>query len=142
MFGKIKDVLHIDQLTESLTQYLEARIELAKIEIKELIARAMAWAIVSLLLLTAISFVLIFVNMAIAQALSSWVGYPWAGPAILAIIWAIISYVSFVTLTKPEKMTFLALKITEQMMKSPDDELTSAEEKAAERPISETDAIS
>lgn len=74
----------IEGLTEHVREYVQTRIEQAKLEIAEktslVIGNLIAVAVVMVLFL----FVLVFGSIACAWALSDWLGEPWIGFLIVA----------------------------------------------------------
>ncbi|MBX2915140.1 MAG: phage holin family protein [Cyclobacteriaceae bacterium] len=81
--------LRLDNLVDNLSGYLETRLELFKIEIREDVARAMAQALmVATILLLAILFLLFF-SVGLAHFLNSYFDKPYAGYWIVACMYGV-----------------------------------------------------
>jgi hypothetical protein len=116
MFGKIRKALKIDEFTSNVSDYIEARIELVKIEIKEALAGIIAWMITGIALLVAFIVAFIFLNLALAQGIGQALGQPWAGSLIVAAIWILVMLISFRTLTSPLRINSLKTQILDRIM--------------------------
>lgn len=88
--GLIK-LLKLDSLFESVSAYIEARIALIKLEIKEEIAGVMARAMMALMLLFTFSMFFLFLNLGIALYLNGlFPEYPYLGFIIVAVFYLLV----------------------------------------------------
>lgn len=79
--------LRLDTLVQNLSGYVEARIELVKVEIREDVAKAIARGLVSLALFFMGFLFLIFLSFGVAHSLNSFFEGPYAGFWIVAGIY-------------------------------------------------------
>jgi hypothetical protein len=82
--------LKLDSLIENLTGYVEARIELLKIEIKEEIAKVVTHAGLYLLLVFAGTLFIFFTSMALAFKLSEYLGN-FGGFGVVATLYFLVA---------------------------------------------------
>lgn len=75
--------LKVDSIIENLTGLLEARLELAKIEIKEEVAKVGARIIAGIILAFLAVMIVIFFSFWMATLLNSYIESRWAGYAIV-----------------------------------------------------------
>lgn len=81
--------LRLDNLVDNLSGYLETRLELFKIEVREDIGRALAQALtITVIILLAILFLLFF-SVGLAHFLNSYFDQPYAGYWIVAGIYGL-----------------------------------------------------
>jgi uncharacterized membrane protein YqjE len=71
--------LRLDNLLDNLTGYVEARIELLKIEIREDVAKVLAKALMILIVIFLALLFLLFVSIGLAQYLNTIFGKPHVG---------------------------------------------------------------
>jgi uncharacterized membrane protein YqjE len=76
----------LDGIASNLTGYVETRMELLKIEIKEDVSKAMARVVMFILTAFALTLFIFFISMALAYKLSEFVGFS-GGFAITAGIY-------------------------------------------------------
>ena len=79
--------LHLDGLVQNLTGYVEARISLMKVEVKEDMARAMARGMVFVALFFMAFLFLVFFSIGLAQFLNTFFSFPYAGYWIVSGIY-------------------------------------------------------
>jgi uncharacterized membrane protein YqjE len=84
--------LQLDNIMSHLTGYVEARIELMKIEIKEDVARAISKAAVFLMIFFAATLFVLFISIAIAVKIGERTGF-FTGFAIVAAFYAVVGIV-------------------------------------------------
>jgi hypothetical protein len=94
--SSISKFLKLDNLMSNLTGYLEARMELLKVEIKEDLAKGLARVINYLLLFFVFALAVFFISMAIAIELAKFVGDFW-GFGIVALFYLVVGLVLFVS---------------------------------------------
>lgn len=88
--------LKLDSLIANLSGYVEARVELLKVEIKEDIARAIARTLVFIILAFVATLFIFFVSIAIAYKLGEHIGV-FGGFAIVAAFYAVVGIILWVT---------------------------------------------
>jgi len=88
--------LKLDSLMTHLSGYLEARIELLKVEIKEDIARAVARTIIYVILAFVATLFIFFISIAVAYMLGEHMGV-FGGFAVVAAFYALIGVILWVT---------------------------------------------
>lgn len=81
--------LKLDDLIENASGYLEARVELAKLEIREDVARLLSKSIVYAAIMLFAFLFLIFFSIGLAQYLNTFFEAPFAGYLIIALIYGI-----------------------------------------------------
>lgn len=95
MFDKLKNMLSLDQWVKNLEGYLEARIELVKFDVKELLVEVLGkvvfFAAMGIFALAA----LISLNFGLAYLLSDFIGNQYAGFLILAGFYFLIALVFY-----------------------------------------------
>ena len=74
----------IEGLTEHVREYVQTRIEQAKLEVAEKISLVIGTFIAATVVIILLLFVLVFGSIAGAWALSEWLGNPWIGFLIVA----------------------------------------------------------
>lgn len=83
----------LESLIESLTGYLESRVELVKLEIREDVSRLLAKSIVYAALMLFAFLFLIFFSIGLAQYINTFFEAGFAGYWIVALIYAITFFV-------------------------------------------------
>lgn len=92
MFGKIKEVLSLDRWIENFEGYLDARIELAKYDIKEALIEVLIKS-VAIFIAGIFGFCgLICLNFALGYLLNYLIGFPFAGFFILTIFYGLSAW--------------------------------------------------
>ena len=95
----LKDTLikffKLDTMANNLTGYVEARMELLKIEIKEDVARGVSKVVVFVVLAFAFMLFLFFISVGLAYWIGESVGTP-AGFAIVSGVYLLIAIILFV----------------------------------------------
>jgi hypothetical protein len=86
--------LKLDGLIESLTGYIESRIELTKLEIKEDIAMGLAKVLLAILIGVVFCLFIILISIAVAHLIAESVG-PFGGFAIVAGFYLIMGILVF-----------------------------------------------
>jgi hypothetical protein len=85
----------LDSMANSLTGYLEARMELLKIEIKEDVAKGVSKAVVFVVLAFAFSLFIFFISVGLAYWIGESLGVP-AGFAIVSAVYLLIAIILYV----------------------------------------------
>jgi membrane protein YdbS with pleckstrin-like domain len=99
----------LDSMANNLTGYLEARMELLKIEIKEDVARGVSKAVVFVVLAFAFCLFIFFISVGAAY----WIGESLGVPAGFAIISAVYLLIAIVLYVKREEISH---KIEKQVL--------------------------
>lgn len=81
--------LKLDNLVDNISGYIEARVELIKIEIREDVARFLARAILMMITLFLALLVLLFCSIGLAHFLNALLDHPTAGYWIVAGIYGV-----------------------------------------------------
>ncbi len=90
----ILKLLKLDSLFESLSAYVEARITLIKLEVKEEIAGVMARALMALMLLFIFSMFFLFLNLGIALYLNGlFQEYPYMGFIVVSGFYLLVLFI-------------------------------------------------
>ena len=109
--------LKLDGLIENLSAYVEARLEVFKLEVKEDIAKLMAKFIFFLILALSVLFFLLLLSFSLAYYLSPFVGTG-GGLLIIAGCYLVIALISFIYRKKIyRKLEKKLLDIVEQKSK-------------------------
>ena len=82
--------LHLDNFIQNITGYVEARIELMKVEIKEDVAKAISRGLVSIAMLLIGFMFLVFFSVGLAHYINEFFDKPYAGYWSVAGLYAII----------------------------------------------------
>jgi hypothetical protein len=99
----------LDSMANNLTGYLEARMELLKIEIKEDVARGVSKAVVFVVLAFAFCLFIFFISVGAAY----WIGESLGVPAGFAIVSAVYLLIAIVLYVKREEISH---KIEKQVL--------------------------
>lgn len=83
----------MEKLIENISRYLEARIELIKVDLQQKVAGAIVSAVQLGLIAVTLLFAFIFANLALANFLNSVIGNSYAGYLILAGFYTILFFV-------------------------------------------------
>ena len=101
MFGStISKFLKLDNLIEHLTGFVETKVEILKVEVKQDIASGLSKAISYLIIAFVFSMVLLFASLGLAVVLSAKLGLFWG----YGIVGAVYLIVGIVLLAVREKM--------------------------------------
>jgi hypothetical protein len=92
MFGKIKNMLSLDRWIENFEGYLDARIELAKYDIKEVLVEVLTKSLVVLVMAFLAISGLICLNFGLAYLISYFLGFPFAGFFVLGLFYALLTW--------------------------------------------------
>ncbi|MBO9200966.1 MULTISPECIES: phage holin family protein [Niastella] len=84
-------------LTDHVKEYINIRVELAKLAIAEKTSRVVSQIIAVTIVTLFFLFVLVFGSIAGAWALSDWIGKPYAGFLIVAGIYMLLGIIVWVT---------------------------------------------
>jgi uncharacterized membrane protein YqjE len=87
--------LKLDSLIDHITGYVEARIELMKIEMREELAKAVSKAIVYVVIVGVVMLFVLLISMAAAYKIAESVG-TWGGFAIVACVYLLIGLLVFI----------------------------------------------
>lgn len=88
----ILKLLKLDNLVNNLTGYIETRVELMKLEVREELAKAMAKLSVLVVLVAVGTLFILFFSVALALLLANYVGI-FGGFAIVAAIYLVITLI-------------------------------------------------
>jgi hypothetical protein len=80
----------LEELQAVLTKYLEARLDLFKLEARERVEEGITLAIYGLFLSFGFFSLLLLGQVLVAKLLSAWLGYPYAGYLLLLFFWVSI----------------------------------------------------
>jgi Predicted membrane protein len=83
----------IEGLTQHVKEYVQTRIDLAKLEIAEKISQVVGNLIAVMVVMVLFLFVLVFGSLAGAWALSEWLDNNWAGFLIVAGIYCLLAVI-------------------------------------------------
>ncbi len=104
MIEKIKDTifkfLRVDNLVENLSGYLEARIELVKIEVREEIVKVISQGLKLVLLFLSFFLFLLFFSMGVSHFMSSYLNSTSAGFWIVSCFYGLSGLILFLFRTK------------------------------------------
>jgi uncharacterized membrane protein YqjE len=84
----------LDGIASNLTGYVETRMELLKIEIKEDVARGVSKVVIFVVLAFAFTLFVFFLSMALAYKLGEYVG-AWGGFAIIAGAYLLVALILY-----------------------------------------------
>lgn len=88
--SKLLNLLHIDSLIETVTGYLEKKIELVKIEVKEETAAIAAKIIIYMTLLLLVLFIVVFLSIVASHLLNHYFESTYIGHLIVAGIYLLL----------------------------------------------------
>jgi uncharacterized membrane protein YqjE len=80
-------ILNIDRLLESLTGYLETKIELFRLDVEDEIQKVIAKAIILVIVLICVFFALFLISISLSQFLNSLLDSRFLGFMIVAVIY-------------------------------------------------------
>ncbi len=83
----------IEELTETIKDYADTRIELVKLDVAEKLSSVLANLLAGILITTVFLFAVIFAGIALAFALGEWTGKIWAGFLIVSGLYLLIGIV-------------------------------------------------
>jgi hypothetical protein len=83
----------VEKLIENISRYLEARIELIKVDLQQTVAGAIVSAVQLGLIAFTLLFAFIFANLALANFLNSVIGNSFAGYLILAGFYTLLFFI-------------------------------------------------
>jgi hypothetical protein len=131
MFGKIKDVLSLDKLIENFEGYLDARIELVKYDLKELMVSVLTRSLIFLAMAVFGLAGLLCLNFALANLLNYLFENQFAGYFILSGIYFLITLVFYLNRENQSLKDKIELSLR-QSMNQPKQESTSSENENAD----------
>jgi hypothetical protein len=131
MFGKIKDVLSLDKLIENFEGYLDARIELVKYDLKELMVSILTRSLIFLAMAVFGLAGLLCLNFALANLLNYLFENQFAGYFILSGIYFLITLVFYLNRENQSLKDKIELSLR-QSMNQPKQESTSSENENAD----------
>lgn len=83
----------VEELAETVKEYVNTRIESAKLSIAEKSSAVIANIIAGLIVATVFTFFVVFASMALAFGLGEWIGETWAGFLIVGLLYLLIGVV-------------------------------------------------
>ncbi len=86
--------LKLDSLVEHITGYVEARIDLMKVEIQEAVSKVLSKALVSVVIIAFLTLFVLLISMALAFKLGESIG-AFGGFALVAGFYLIIAIIAF-----------------------------------------------
>ncbi len=107
--------LKMDSLIESVTGYVETRIALLKIEIKEEVAKGIARALVYVIMVAVFTLFVMLASIAVAYKVAEWVGGTFGGFAIVAAFYLLTGVMIY--LFRDSITEKLELRLEEKMKK-------------------------
>jgi len=107
-------LLKLDNLVSNLTGYIETRVELMKLEVKEEVAKALAQLSILIVLVATATLFIMFVSVALALLIGKYTG-PIGGFAIVGGFYFLI-FILFLSL-RANISTTLEKKLMEQLRK-------------------------
>ena len=131
MFGKIKDVLSLDKLIENFEGYLDARIELVKYDLKELMVSILTRSLIFLAMAVFGLAGLLCLNFALANLLNYLFENQFVGYFILSGIYFLITLVFYLNRENQSLKDKIELSLR-QSMNQPKQESTSSENENAD----------
>lgn len=81
----------LESLLEQVKAYANTRIARMKLSLAEKISATLAFLIAALLATLVLAFFLVFAGVAAALALGAWLGYPWLGFLLMAIVYLLLA---------------------------------------------------
>jgi len=115
MFGKIKDMLSLDRWIENFEGYLDARIELVKFDVKEVMVDILTRSVFFLGMAVFGLAGLICLNFGLAFLLSHYIGNEFSGFLILAIFYFLVAMIFYWNRTNVSLNEKIELKILESI---------------------------
>lgn len=100
--NSISKFLKLDSLIEHLTGYVETKVALIKVEVKQDLAEGLGKAITYLLLAFALAMVILLLSIGVAIVLAQKIG-DFLGFASVALFYGIVAFVIFVNREKLSK---------------------------------------
>lgn len=110
----ILKLLKLDGLVENLTGYIETRMELMKLEVREEIAKAIAHLSILFFVLAAGSLFILFASVSLALLIGKYVGF-FEGFAIVAVFYLLV--VIIIVLLRGSVSEALEKKLVEKLRK-------------------------
>jgi uncharacterized membrane protein YqjE len=92
--NSITKFLKLDTLISNLTGYVETKVELIKVELREDLNKGISQAVVYALIAFIFAMVILFISLGVGMWLSTMIG-PLAGYSIIAAVYLIIGLVLF-----------------------------------------------
>jgi len=115
MFGKIKDMFSLERWIENFEGYLDARIELVKYDVKELLVDVMTRSIFYLGMAIFALAGLICLNFGVAFLINHLIGNEFSGFLILAILYFLIAMIFYWNRDNTSLNEKIELKIRESL---------------------------
>jgi hypothetical protein len=88
----LSKIFKVDNLINNLTGYVESKVELLKIEVKEELAKSLAKVVAYLFIAFIIALFIVFISIAVGMQLASIYG-PFTGFAIIAAFYLIVGLI-------------------------------------------------
>jgi len=83
----------IEELTDTIKEYADTRIESAKLDVAEKLSSILANLLAGILITTVFLFALIFAGIALGFVLGAWMGKMWAGFLVVSGLYLLIGIV-------------------------------------------------
>jgi len=90
----------IEELTDTIKEYADTRIESAKLDVGEKLSSILANLLAGILITTVFLFAVIFAGIALALVLGAWVGKTWVGFLIVSGLYLLIGTLTWVAREK------------------------------------------
>ena len=94
-----------------LQEYMETRISLLKIEIKEEIAKAASNLLFGFVAILALFMAIALLSVGMAQLIGMLIGYTWAGSFIIALLWFVVAAIALNKKNREKWQPILEAKI-------------------------------
>lgn len=94
-----------------LQEYMETRISLFKIEIKEEIAKAASNLLFGFVAILALFMAIALLSVGMAQLIGMLIGYTWAGSFIIALLWFVVAAIALNKKNREKWQPILEAKI-------------------------------
>lgn len=82
-----------EEMAENVKEYINNRIESAKLSVAEKSSKIMANAMAAVMLAAILFFFFLFAGIALSLVLGDWMGKPWAGYLAVAILYLLIGII-------------------------------------------------
>ena len=92
-----KAFARVEELAGTVKDYVNTRIELVKLNTVEKSSGIIATVIAGFIVAAVFLFFLVFISIALAFGLGEWIGKPWAGFLIVALLYLVIGIIVWVS---------------------------------------------
>jgi hypothetical protein len=92
-----KTFAKVEELADNLKEYVNTRIEKAKLRAAEKTSHIVAHAVAAVIVTVVVLFFIVFASIALSLLLGEWIGKEWAGFLIVAGIYLLIAIIVWLT---------------------------------------------